>query len=63
MAGWTAVLVSHGQLPDSGCRSFSLVEDLEFLDLMGVISSPCTIIVGHIRAAGASARPEKIMAA
>ena len=24
MGGWAAVLVSHGQLPDSGCRSFSL---------------------------------------
>src|SRR5262244_1618890 len=24
MAGWAAVLVSHGQLPDSGCRSSSL---------------------------------------
>jgi hypothetical protein len=24
MAGWTAVLVSHGQLPDSGCGSSSL---------------------------------------
>src|SRR5215468_3400617 len=35
-----------------------LVENLEFLDLMGVISSPCTIITGPIKAAGASARPQ-----
>src|SRR5215472_10698680 len=35
-----------------------LVENLEFLDLMGVISSPCTIIDDHIKAAGVSARPQ-----